>query len=180
MESRYAPLVISNPTDGLKNSKKPEEVSDKEYEDRLMLANQFDEAFHQRYDHKLVFDVWNENEIKLTGAHECADGWHESMVPLGTGETLDVVLPLGPRLVTLEVRDGFGRSSFDGVWIDVEPVSCQAGPIEPLALYHVGHSLTDQIGGPRRNGRARRHVHRRGRDEALHRRGLIFQIGLTH
>jgi hypothetical protein len=26
---------------------------------------------------KLVFDVWNEEENKLTGAYECADTWHE-------------------------------------------------------------------------------------------------------
>lgn len=26
---------------------------------------------------KLVFDVWNEEETKITGAYECADTWHE-------------------------------------------------------------------------------------------------------
>jgi hypothetical protein len=27
---------------------------------------------------KLTFDVWNENEVKFTGAFECADSWHET------------------------------------------------------------------------------------------------------
>jgi hypothetical protein len=27
---------------------------------------------------KLVFDVWNEDEVKFTGAFECADTWHET------------------------------------------------------------------------------------------------------
>jgi hypothetical protein len=26
---------------------------------------------------KLAFDVWNEDEVKFTGAHECSDSWHE-------------------------------------------------------------------------------------------------------
>jgi hypothetical protein len=33
---------------------------------------------YKRYDTKYKFDVWNENELKLTGAHDCADGWHET------------------------------------------------------------------------------------------------------
>jgi hypothetical protein len=33
---------------------------------------------YYRFDTKLTFDVWNENELKLTGAHDCADGWHET------------------------------------------------------------------------------------------------------
>jgi hypothetical protein len=27
---------------------------------------------------KLQFDVWNEDEIKFTGAYECSDSWHET------------------------------------------------------------------------------------------------------
>ncbi|MGE3840785.1 MAG: LamG domain-containing protein [Vicinamibacterales bacterium] len=27
---------------------------------------------------KLQFDVWNEEEVKFTGAYECADSWHET------------------------------------------------------------------------------------------------------
>ena len=52
MESKFAPLVLSNPNEGLKNSKS--RVSEREFEDRLLLANQFDEAFHERYDQKDV------------------------------------------------------------------------------------------------------------------------------
>jgi hypothetical protein len=33
---------------------------------------------YYRFDTKYTFDVWNENELKLTGAHDCADGWHET------------------------------------------------------------------------------------------------------
>jgi hypothetical protein len=33
---------------------------------------------YRRYDTKYTFDVWNENEIKFTGAHDCANGWHET------------------------------------------------------------------------------------------------------
>ena len=32
----------------------------------------------QRYDTKLTFEVWSPNEVKLTGAHDCADSWHET------------------------------------------------------------------------------------------------------
>jgi hypothetical protein len=35
---------------------------------------------YQRYDTKLTFEVWNENELKLTGSHDCADGWHETFL----------------------------------------------------------------------------------------------------
>jgi hypothetical protein len=35
---------------------------------------------YQRYDTKLTFEVWNANELKLTGAHDCADGWHETFL----------------------------------------------------------------------------------------------------
>ncbi|MGE3840167.1 MAG: hypothetical protein AB7I50_01135 [Vicinamibacterales bacterium] len=33
---------------------------------------------------KLQFDIWNEEEVKFTGAYECADSWHES--PLAPGQ----------------------------------------------------------------------------------------------
>jgi hypothetical protein len=29
---------------------------------------------------KLAFNVWNEDEVKFTGAHECADSWHETLL----------------------------------------------------------------------------------------------------
>lgn len=71
--------------------------------------------------------------------------WADADGPLGTGETLAVSLPLGPRLVTLEVVDSLGGTSTDVVRIDVEPVACQAEVVDPLALYHIGHSLTDRM-----------------------------------
>lgn len=52
MESKYAPLVLGSATEGVKNSRMG--VSEKEFNDRLMLAQQFDEAFHQKYNQKNV------------------------------------------------------------------------------------------------------------------------------
>ena len=54
LESKYAPLVINNPNDGLKNSKRRRGMSEKDFNDRLRLANAFDEEFHRRYNHKKV------------------------------------------------------------------------------------------------------------------------------
>ncbi|MGY8686781.1 MAG: DUF1501 domain-containing protein, partial [Verrucomicrobiales bacterium] len=54
LESKFAPLVINNPNDGLNNSKRRKEMSEKEFDDRLLLANAFDEDFHRRYNHKKV------------------------------------------------------------------------------------------------------------------------------
>lgn len=33
---------------------------------------------------KLQFEVWNEEEVKFTGAYECADSWHETALLPGT------------------------------------------------------------------------------------------------
>jgi hypothetical protein len=52
MESRFAPLVLGSATEGVRNSRM--NVSEKEFNDRLMLAQQFDEAFHQKYNQKNV------------------------------------------------------------------------------------------------------------------------------
>jgi hypothetical protein len=54
LESKFAPLVINNPNDGLKNSKRRKGMSEKEFKDRLDLASAFDEEFHRRYNHKKV------------------------------------------------------------------------------------------------------------------------------
>ncbi len=53
-ESKYAPLVIGNPNDGLKNSKMPSDLTEEEFNDRLLLSEQFDSAFHERYNQKHV------------------------------------------------------------------------------------------------------------------------------
>lgn len=52
MESKYAPLHIGSPTEGVKNSRSM--VGTTQFDDRLMLAKKFDEAFHGRYDNKKV------------------------------------------------------------------------------------------------------------------------------
>lgn len=52
MESKYAPLHIGSPTEGVKNSRAM--VGTSQFDDRLMLAKKFDEAFHGRYDNKKV------------------------------------------------------------------------------------------------------------------------------
>lgn len=52
LESKYAPLHINNPTDGVANSRAM--VGMKQFDDRLTLAKKFDEAFHGRYDNKKV------------------------------------------------------------------------------------------------------------------------------
>jgi|MDTC01.3.fsa_nt_gb hypothetical protein len=54
LESKFAPLVINNPKDGLKNSHRRSDMSEKEFSDHLMLANAFDKEFHRRYNHKKV------------------------------------------------------------------------------------------------------------------------------
>lgn len=52
LESKYAPLYISNPSAGVPNSKAT--VDDGRFRDRLMLASKFDQAFHGRYNQKQV------------------------------------------------------------------------------------------------------------------------------
>lgn len=54
MDSRYAPLPIGNPEEGLKNSSRPRNVAEKDFNRRLELANGFDSAFRQRYPQKQV------------------------------------------------------------------------------------------------------------------------------
>lgn len=52
MESKFAPLYVGSPTSGVPNSKS--NVSTSAFEERLMLANKFDQGFHERYDQKKV------------------------------------------------------------------------------------------------------------------------------
>lgn len=52
MEARYAPLILSSAYEGVRNSRMV--VSEKEFNDRLLLSQQFDEAFHQKYNQKHV------------------------------------------------------------------------------------------------------------------------------
>lgn len=52
MESKFAPLYVDSPTSGVPNSRST--VGTNEFEERRMLANKFDQAFHERYDQKKV------------------------------------------------------------------------------------------------------------------------------
>jgi hypothetical protein len=54
MEAKYEPLVLGNPTDGLRNSARPESINEKDFNDRIALSQQFDEKFHGKYQHKGV------------------------------------------------------------------------------------------------------------------------------
>ena len=54
LESKYSPLVLSNPNEGLKNSRRADGISPKEFNDRLMLSEAFDREFHQTYNQKKV------------------------------------------------------------------------------------------------------------------------------
>jgi hypothetical protein len=92
MESKYAPLVLGSANEGLKNSKIA--VSEKEFQDRLMLANQFDEAFHGRYDHKDVraYADMYQDAIRLMKS--------EDLKAFNLGHEKD------------EIRDEYGRNGF--------------------------------------------------------------------
>lgn len=52
MESRFSPLAIGNPRQGLQNSKLPPHVNNNTFEDRLDLADAFDRNFHKTYNLK--------------------------------------------------------------------------------------------------------------------------------
>ena len=52
MESKYAPLYVGSPNDGVPNSKS--RVGTNQFNERLMLSNKFDQAFHSKYDVKKV------------------------------------------------------------------------------------------------------------------------------
>lgn len=54
LESKFAPLVLGNPNDGLKNSKIRADMSEREFRNRLLLAEAFDTKFKERYNHKKV------------------------------------------------------------------------------------------------------------------------------
>ena len=54
MGPKYAPLILNNPNEGLRNSKLPKDLSEKDLSERLMLADLFDKKFHETYQHKSV------------------------------------------------------------------------------------------------------------------------------
>jgi uncharacterized protein (DUF1501 family) len=54
MESKHGPLPIGNPAGGLQNSARPSGVSEEAYAARLKRANEMNDAFAAKYDHKDV------------------------------------------------------------------------------------------------------------------------------
>lgn len=52
MESKFAPLLLGSPGEGVPNSRAL--VGKNEFDDRLQLANRFDQTFHERYNVKEV------------------------------------------------------------------------------------------------------------------------------
>jgi hypothetical protein len=52
MESKYAPLYVGSPNAGVPNS--VANTGQSQFNERLMLANKFDQAFHSKYDVKKV------------------------------------------------------------------------------------------------------------------------------
>jgi hypothetical protein len=54
MESKFAPLVIGSANEGLKNSRMPAGLTEAQFQDRLLLSEKFDTAFHERYNQKHV------------------------------------------------------------------------------------------------------------------------------
>lgn len=54
LESKYSPLFVRDPNDGLKNSRRRKGLSEEEFNQRLNLASEFDRSFQEKYDHKKV------------------------------------------------------------------------------------------------------------------------------
>ncbi len=54
MESKFAPLQLGNPNEGLKNSKLVDGMTEREFDDRLALANAFNKKFRETYNQKDV------------------------------------------------------------------------------------------------------------------------------
>ncbi|MFT5104566.1 MAG: hypothetical protein ACI8XO_002839 [Verrucomicrobiales bacterium] len=54
MGQKFGPLVLNNPNEGLRNSKRRDGISEKDFNDRLMLADMFDKKFHSTYKHDSV------------------------------------------------------------------------------------------------------------------------------
>lgn len=53
-EGKYAPLIIGDPDKGLQNVNLPEDITEKQFEHRMSLAEDFDRAFRRRYDFQSV------------------------------------------------------------------------------------------------------------------------------
>ena len=53
-ESKFAPLMITDPAQGLQNSKRPNSVTEDAFQRRLEMARHLDAPFHETYQHKNV------------------------------------------------------------------------------------------------------------------------------
>ena len=74
MESRFAPLPLGNPDQGLPNSTRPDGVTKEEYAHRLKLLRSFNAPFQSRFDVKAVRayrDLYDE-AVTLMGSRDLA------------------------------------------------------------------------------------------------------------
>ena len=74
METKYAPLPLGNPDQGLPNSTRPDGIGKEEYDHRLALLKSFNAPFQQRYDTKAVRayrDLYDE-AVTLMGSKDLA------------------------------------------------------------------------------------------------------------
>ncbi len=53
-ESKFAPLMINNPAEGLQNSRMAKDLTEARFDSRLATAAQLDQPFRQRYNYKNV------------------------------------------------------------------------------------------------------------------------------
>ena len=94
MESKFAPLVVGNPDDGLVNSTRPSDISKEQFDDRMLLADQFNARFQSRYDQKHVraYDSMYDDALKLMRSEDLA--------------AFDISKEDG------DLRDAYGRNGF--------------------------------------------------------------------
>ena len=74
LETKYAPLPLGNPEQGLPNSTRPDGIGKEEYDHRLALLKSFNAPFQQRYDTKAVRayrDLYDE-AVTLMGSKDLA------------------------------------------------------------------------------------------------------------
>ena len=74
MDSKYAPLPIGDPTEGLKHSTLPGSVTESRFSRRLRMASQLDSSFRTRYPHKAVrgYSDFYDDAVKLMKSKDLA------------------------------------------------------------------------------------------------------------
>lgn len=102
---------------------------------------------------KLKFDVWNEDEVRFTGAFDCADSWHETqftadVLPVGAGAVAAIdAAAQNFQFSTLQTYAA--RYRVRGVASDRCPVDdARIAPVGLLGVHSVqlGGGLNDMIG----------------------------------